>query len=317
MIRDIVIGTAVGDALGVPAEFCKRSAISLDPITDMVGYGTHNQPPGTWSDDTSMMLCLVDMMAKGYDLKVLTNSFINWKYNGLFTPHGHVFDIGNATSRSIDNLCTFDSPPEECGLNDFGSNGNGSLMRILPIIDYVKDMGINDRFKIISDVSALTHGHFISKFACFYLIEYALELLELKTNPILEHEEIPHTAYFGTIDKLNDFILDNIDKEIDVFDRLLSDDKPIFDYEVDKIYSSGYVIHTLEAAIWCLCNSSSYEEAVLKAVNLGDDTDTTGAVTGALAGLHYGIDNIPEKWVNGLANKELLDKVINAYERSL
>lgn len=314
MIRDIIIGTAVGDALGVPVEFCKRSEISLDPITDMIGFGTHNQPSGTWSDDTSMTLCLVDMMTKGYNLKVLANNFINWKYNALFTAHNNVFDIGNATSRSIDNLCTFDLPPEKCGLTEFTSNGNGSLMRILPILDYVKDMDINDRFKVISDVSGLTHGHFISKFGCFYLVEFALCLHELKGSTGVSMID----AYIKTVYKVNKFLDDNNNyrKDIQVFNRLLTTKTLISDKSENEIYSSGYVVYTLEASIWCLLNTYDYKEAVLKAVNLGGDTDTIGAVTGGLAGLYYGIDNIPNKWVNGLANKELLEKTINTYIHS-
>ena len=173
-------------------------------------------------------------------------------------------------------------------------NGNGSLMRILLLALHIKDLPIQQRFDITKQVSSITHRHFRSVIACFYYLEFARKII----NGIDKFE-----AYQNLKNEVLDFLKTQSipESEISLFNRLLMDD--IHDYPEDDINSSGYVLHTLEASIWCILTSNSYSESVLKAINLGEDTDTTGAVTGGLAGLIYGYDRIPKHWINQLPRK--------------
>lgn len=272
-LRSAIYGLAVGDALGVPVEFMKRGSFF---VTDMKGYGTHNQPAGTWSDDTSMTLATCDSIRKLQEVNVddIMRCFAEWYYESSYTAHGEVFDIGGTTANAI---MRYDEgfEPVKCGLDHVSANGNGSLMRIIPLAfcDCTKED--------IQNVSKLTHAHDISVTACKIFIDIAQRLLEgEKIKDILD------TMNFSS-----------------PFDRLAR----IGDMEENEIASSGYVLHTLEAALWCLLTTNSYEECVLKAVNLGEDTDTTGAVAGGLAGIVYGYDNIPKKWLEILTNKNLIE----------
>lgn len=169
-------------------------------------------------------------------------------------------------------------------------------MRILPLAFYLKEEeNIETLYRTIKEVSSITHGHFRSVFACFVCVVFAVELIKGKNK-----EE----AYAYTQKVALDFA-ENQDfnpNEIKLFQRVLKND--ISQYPEDEISSGGYVLHSLEASFWCFLNSESYSEAVLKAVNLGEDTDTTGAITGGLAGIYYGFENIPEKWIEVLARKE-------------
>ncbi len=309
--RDILVGVAVGDALGVPVEFRDRAYLRKNPVTDMTGYGTHNQPPGTWSDDSSLTFCLAESLLKGYELRDLANRFVNWYEHTYWTPHGEVFDIGIATSQAIWRLHT-DKNLVFAGGTDERSNGNGSLMRILPLLLYTKDKAIEKRYQCAKEVSSLTHGHIRSVLSCFIYLEYTLQLI----NGVEKFE-----AFTNMTQTVNTFLNENAvcsQEELNRFHRLLVN--PIGDYEIKPIYAypeaeivaSGYVIHSLEAAFWCLLTSHSYQETVLKAVNLGEDTDTTAAIAGGLAGILYGFEQIPTKWVNQLARK---DDILNLSER--
>lgn len=290
-IKAALFGVAVGDALGVPVEFKSRQTIGLNPVTDMIGYGTYHLPPGTWSDDSSLAFCLAEALTQGFALNVIGQNFMKWKHENYWTPHGRVFDIGIATSRAISRLAQGEVPESAGGFEET-DNGNGSLMRILPLLFYLYDKPISERYDITGKVSSITHGHIRSVMACFYYLEFAKQILdgrdkfEIYTN--LQTEISNHLISLAIHPT-----------EIAKFDRLLKGDISKLD-EAD-IQSSGYVLHTLEASIWCLLTTDNYKEAVLKAVNLGDDTDTTGAVTGGLAGLLYGFDNIPEAWLQQIA----------------
>ena len=292
--KDILFGVCIGDALGVPVEFKSRPAIALNPILDMIGNGTHNQPKGTWSDDSSLTFCLAEALTIDFSLQTIGNNFIKWKYDGYWAAYGDVFDIGNATSTAISKLKS-GIQPELCGGTSAGDNGNGSLMRILPLLVYIKDKPIEERFEITKQVSSITHGHIRSVIACFYYLEFAKLILEGLDK---------FNAYNGLKTTLTDFLKSQSipDHEINLCNRLLEDD--IFELTEESISSSGYVLHTLEASIWCILTTDSYEEAVLKAVNLGLDTDTSGAVTGGLAGLLYAYESIPKSWVYQLARRD-------------
>lgn len=308
LIHSALFGVAVGDALGVPVEFRNREYLNANPVTDMLAYGTHNQPAGTWSDDSSLTFCLAETLADKYDLKRLANRFVSWRRYAYWTPHGAVFDVGIATSEAIYRLEQGINPLVAGGADEL-DNGNGSLMRILPLLFYVKDMSIENRYKYVSDVSSLTHRHIRSVLGCFIYIEFALRLL----NGVDKFE-----AFIQTKDSVNDFLNNNAicsDNEINKYHRLLMN--PVYECAEDEIASSGYVVHSLEAALWCIFKEDDFEKTVLKAVNLGSDTDTTAAIAGGLAGLLYGLDAIPQKWIDQLARKDDIMDLCNRLEKRL
>ena len=286
----LILGVAVGDALGVPVEFKARGTFH---VTGMQGYGTHNQPAGTWSDDTSLTLALADNLLVGGDkpdLESIAWGFTEWYDNAAYTPHGKVFDIGNATAKAIKRLKD-GVDPEKAGGAGERDNGNGSLMRIAPLTFYM--FGIRkaeDRFRIVKEVSSLTHAHEWSVAACYIYVEM-LNKLRMNRKKKEAYRELREDFARGVpfISKAT----------LAKFVRILENDISMLPEK--DIRSSGFVIDTLEAAFWCFLTTDNYKDAVLKAVNLGDDTDTTGAVTGALAGLAYGLEGIPQEWLDQLA----------------
>jgi len=307
IIHAALFGVAIGDALGVPAEFKSRGTLQQQPVQDFEGYKSHNQPPGTFSDDSSLTFCLAESLCTGYDLNDLANRFIQWLDHGYWTADGIVFDIGMTTHRAISRLKT-GTRPALAGDFDEDCNGNGSLMRILPLLFYIRDFDIEKRYEIIKDVSSVTHGHIRSVIACFYYLEFALELLK-------GHDK--QTAYNNTAITVHDFIVAKriVKREIDLFDPLLLED--ITKQNIDNIPSFGYVMNTLKASIYCFMTTDNYKDATLMAVNLGNDSDTTGAVTGGLAGLYYGFDAIPEKWVNEIKKSAYIKSLCDRFSKAM
>ncbi len=312
-VLDGVMGLCVGDALGVPVEFMGRETLRKNPVTGMRGYGTHAQPAGTWSDDTSMTLCLVDSLSRGLDYEDIMSNFIKWFEKGEYTPYGEVFDMGVTTRRA---LIRFKQgiPAIECGGKNERDNGNGSLMRILPVVFYLQSIygtdftGIDQAYEVVHAVSSLSHAHRRSQIACGIYISVASKLMSSMTLETAVRSGISGAMeyYQGT----KDYVL-----ELEHFERLNRRDFAAI--PEDEVRSSGYVVDTLEAAIWCLLNTDNYRDCALKAVNLGDDTDTVAAIAGGLAGLAYGYKGIPKEWVSEIARKEYIEDLCNQLYLSL
>jgi ADP-ribosyl-[dinitrogen reductase] hydrolase len=295
-----LMGVCVGDALGVPVEFTSRQERIISPVTTMVGYGTYNQPPGTWSDDSSLTFCLAESLCNGYCVDDIAKSFVLWYTESYWTAHGQVFDIGNATRQAIYKFSQ-GTPALTAGGTSENSNGNGSLMRILPMAFLHETVTFCELIDQVHQVSAITHGHLRSQMACGIYISIAVELLKGANLFTAYHQGINNIQKIYSHHKYL--------SEINNFQRVLNGD--IKQLPIEAINSSGYVVDTLEAALWCILNSSSYSEAVLKAVNLGEDTDTTGAVTGGLAGIYYGVDHIPIHWIEQIARKQDIVNLAN------
>ena len=221
----------------------------------MVGHGSHNQPAGTWSDDTSMALAICDSYRElgCIDVDDIRGRFVRWYREGAYTVDG-LFDIGNATREALE---------RGRGLAGEWDNGNGSLMRTVPLAftDATDDE--------VRAVSAITHAHPTSTEACVAMVHIARNLI----------------AGASPADVAGDVAW-----------------RP-----VDEIRSGGFVRDTFDAALWCLATTTSYAECALAAVNLGDDTDTTAAVAGALAGIVYGIEGIPDEWLDTLRGKDVIE----------
>jgi ADP-ribosylglycohydrolase len=304
-----IFGLAIGDALGVPVEFSSRAQLDAHPVDRMYGHGTYRKPAGTWSDDTSLTLALADSLSQGLiDYSDMMGRFIAWFHDGAYTTDGHRFDIGTTTLTAFQRFLQGAEPTASggCAANE---NGNGSLMRILPIVYYLRARDgkilTAEGVEAIHNISALTHGHPRSQIACVAFCNVAHQILEGGSL----HEAV-HQGLSDVVDYYNN--LPEYAKELHRFTCLSVDEQgqlnSLVDIERDDIRSSGYVVDTLDAALWCLVNHQGYSTTVLAAVNLGSDTDTTGAVCGALAGLYYQLrddktQRIPEDWFEELGNK--------------
>ena len=303
-IKAVILGHAVGDALGVPVEFCTREEVKEKPVTDMIGFGTYPYPAGTWSDDTSMSLCALETLGKEkWTWDSIMNNFVSWLGEGKFTPSGEAFDVGRTCLKSVMNYTTRRMPIDCCGGRSEHSNGNGSLMRINPFVLYAvcKKLDCWEFRGMIKRGSELTHAHERSVLGCKI---YGYILNFLLTEPTKESLRRGIEITSRDLDYLPEF---------EHYKRIFS---PDFEFlPEDQINSSGYVVDSLEAALWCLLTTNSYKECVLKAVNLGGDTDTIAAIAGGLAGALYGLDSIPEKWLNTLIKRDYIENLCEqAYE---
>lgn len=177
-----IMGVCIGDALGVPVEFKKRDDLKQFPVTEMLEYMSWNQPKGTWSDDSSLTLCLAEELTKGYDVEKIGQSFVKWTQYGHWTAHGKLFDIGGTTRHAIARLRKGESARFSGNIFE-EDNGNGSLMRILPLAFYLeKEEDIQKVYQTVKEVSSITHGHFRSVFACFIYVVFAIELIKGKSK---------------------------------------------------------------------------------------------------------------------------------------
>ena len=304
---DGIMGVVVGDALGVPVEFKNRQELMADPVVNMRGYGSFNLPAGSWSDDTSMTLATLDSLKQGFDLHDIMKNFVKWIRQAEYTPFGSVFDVGNICYRGIKNY-ELNGDINRCGSDKYYENGNGSLMRILPVCLFFyqkqnKD-AISDEEVIhkIHAVSALTHAHARSLVACG-IYHFMIKSILDNNGTLIERLQTGVDAAFEFYKNTN---MDA--EELEYYNRIRNLGQFVFEAE-ENIKSSGYVVDSLEAAVWCLINTDSYEACTLKAVNLGEDTDTVSAIAGGLAGLYYGYENIPKEWLAVIQKREWIEEM--------
>ncbi len=291
-----MMGVVVGDVLGMPVQFADRAELKMNPVKMVEGYGTYNMPPGTWSDDSSMALATLDSIRENGDVNYsdIMERFAKWLFFGEYTPAGKTFDQGNTCVEAICNYVR-EKDYRTCGKTGELANGNGALMRIMPACLYAyekvlsKEWDVKQALECVHQISALTHNHLRSKMACgiyYFMMKNIIEgdgsLLERLQNGVDDamrfyHEDVVNYVEFVHYTRL--FSLDEFARS-----------------DEDSIKSSGYVVDSLEAAVWSLITTDTLETCLLKAVNLGDDTDTIGAIAGGLAVLFYGYDSVPEEW---------------------
>ena len=271
-IVNSILGFSIGDALGVPYEFKERNSFKCTGMIKSRKDSYHGAlPKGTWSDDTSLMLCVLDSLrgkTEEEQYEIFRKNAIGWKEEGEFTATGVVFDIGTSCNLGI---AYMKYRSENKSAMDITSNGNGGLMRVLPLC-FLKYKDNEELLKKVEIFNSCSHNHIISNVGCLIYILLAKELLKVNKlesalkeviNNIEDKYKIPEYKNIWTLEILNK--------------------------NENEIKSSGYVVDTLESCIYSLNNSSSYKEAIIKAVNLGGDTDTIGALTGGLASLNYSI----------------------------
>ena len=312
MWKSGIWGVIVGDALGCPVQFETRAQVACAPVTGMIGYRTFNMPVGTWTDDSALTLALLESIQRvgTIDLVDIADNFVAWLEDGKFTPFGFSFDIGRGTMNAIQKYEeTHD--PFNCGGKAPSDNGNGSIMRIMPVVLYCIGRGLPDNAAIdtVHYVSGLTHGHIRAKIACglyYFMAKHIVngtgELIDRLQAGLDEGLAFYHSA-------MSDW------HELTYFARL----KDLYTFKkVSEGYirTTGYVVDTIEAAVWGLITTNSLKEALLKIVNLGGDTDSIAAVAGGLAGLYYGYDAIPAEWLNVIERRDWISQMIDPMDKN-
>jgi len=275
-----LLGLAVGDALGAPVEFCRRD--TFEPVTEMRAGGQFKLPAGAWTDDTAMALSLADSLLANGSLACsdLLDRFIRWAEKGENSSTGVAVGIGQNTLRTLGNYRRTGAVKA----TRFGAkaDGNGAIMRLAPVpIFYWKDPLRAQQIAV--EQSQATHCSPLSDEACAYL---ALVLARLIAGQDW-NDALAVDLAAGCSPEMQQIVSRTWEHKAR-----------------QEIQSSGYVIHTLEAALWSVASTSSFEEALLLAVNLGDDADTVGAVTGQLAGALYGVEEVPSAWLTELQGIE-------------
>jgi ADP-ribosyl-[dinitrogen reductase] hydrolase len=285
-----LLGLAVGDALGATLEFTSPGLFK--PLTEMIGGGPFALKAGEWTDDTSMALCLAESLVDcGFDPKDQIERYIRWWKHGHLSSTGRCFDIGNTVRAALSSYQRRGAPFS--GSDDPYSAGNGSIMRLAPVPMFSRNP--DEAVFHSRESSRTTHQAPAAIDACRYLGGILWGLIHGASK-----EEVLEPHYHpagGTWDDLHPAI-----GEI-AMGSYKHRNPP-------EIRGSGYVAHSLEAALWAFHHSTDFRSGALMAVNLGEDADTTGAVYGQIAGAFYGRSGIPDEWVKRLARLELIDTLI-------
>jgi ADP-ribosyl-[dinitrogen reductase] hydrolase len=287
--RGCLLGLAAGDAVGTTVEFRERG--SFEPVTDMVGGGAFGLEPGQWTDDTSMALCLATSLVErgGFDPRDQIERYCRWADEGYLSSNGRCFDIGGTVSSA---LARFSATGNHfAGSTDKYSAGNGSIMRLAPVpMFFFPD--IADAEHHAAESSKTTHGTAECLDACRLMARMLVRALSGATK-----------------EQIADGDADDFEGE----GKIIAIARGGYRDKGERAISgSGYVVESLEAALWCFMHSDSFEEAILKAANLGDDADTTAAVCGQIAGAHYGELGIPPAWLKKLT---LRDEIVRLADR--
>ena len=303
---DGLYGLAVADALGVPYESEELSAMLQNPCVGMVGFGHHNQPAGSWSDDTSMTLCVADSLCKDFDVNDMMRKFSQWRNKGFYTATGVVFDSGRCCRKAISRYMD-GTPAEFCGDSTFNGNGNGALMRMLPVALYQCQFspGDDDHLESFLDpihaASSITHAHTIGLICCgLYCLTLREWLCNTDSKRILT--DIAQSAF-----EKGKLVYSHINDEFAAYindPKYFDDPAKLIMRAEEELPTWGYALNTWNIALWSLLTTDNYRECVLKAVNLGGDTDTNASVAGAIAGVIYGKDTIPMEWIKESLIKE-------------
>ena len=301
-----IIGHAVGDAMGFPTEFSKREELLKSPVIEMIDSPDVGQPAGSWSDDTAMEIATIDsfIQKKYFDYKDIMDKWVKWISKSEYTPTGVAFDIGRTCLKAIKKYCN-GTAPLQCGSTSINENGNGSLMRILPVALYAYSKKLDDTsiHKLTNEVSSLTHAHEVSRLGCYIYVQFIICLLKGNTK----QEAYKHIQYL-------DYSAYDM-HSLKLYTRIL--DEQIEVQRLDQIKSTGYIVDTLESAIWIFMNAQHYKEAIIASTNIGGDTDTIGAIVGSMAGIYYGFDSIPSNWLDKLQRKDYLIELVDRFEKSV
>lgn len=302
-VKDGLIGLAVGNAMGVPTDTNSREELLEKPVVKMMPRIRDGIPKGAWSDSTSMSIATIDaIIHKGMNYNEIAENFVRWFTANQFCSMKESFDVGETTLKALVSFTQHLEAAEECGLTGLQDNGNGSLIRMLPIAYYLLVSKASDRdiLEVVRSVSSITHAHEISVCGCYIYVRYVMHLLRGNNK-------------FSALAKVRGLDYSIFSKEtVDCYARILKGD--LTELTIDDIRSSFYIVDSLEAALWCFLQSSNYKECVIATTNIGNATSSIGSIAGSLAGIFYGYSNIPKNYLEDLRKRDYLEKVCEDYE---
>ena len=310
-VKNSIVSFVLGDMMGTPVQFILRKnlqeALKKEPISSLILKTKSNIPFGSWSDDSSMTLCTMKSIVKKQEIDTenISKYFLEWLYKNYMTPFNKTFDVGRTVFAALNNFKN--NPKIQSGLTDITSNGNGSLMRILPvsIYCYFKKFSKKQTFKTIKDVSSITHAHPISILGCYIYTLIVFDILDGKSK-----DEIIANLKNICNEKT---IPDKYKEWLEEYKDIINGD--IIYKDKENIDSSGYVKSTLGVALWGFYNTETIEDCIFRIIELGHDSDTNGAVGGSLSGLYCGLRGYPARqdWVDKIIKKEMIFDIIDKY----
>lgn len=315
-VRGALMGAAVGDALGVPFEFKPRAMRIEYPITRMEGHGTYpDQPKGTWSDDTSMTLGVAKALTEAKDrelgletIQQMTLYFLDWLFRDEFNANGKKFDCGGTVGTALryyPRAYSLEHRFESHGLSGKDEQGNGSLMRLLPLALWNGLHPVSPL--LINEASAITHAHPHLLGICAHYVAFVRQLMRWSQNH--PGEDFPIARLLKAANKAQEVELQKVPYTPDI-DALLAT-------PYEELKGDGYVLYSIQVTYWCLAHGKDFKEATLLAANLGKDTDTNASLVGGLMGFMQGLSGIPEEWLKVLRNKKLLNSVYEPFIQKL
>ena len=305
-VRDGVIGLAIGEAMGVPTKSCKREDLLEKPVLKMSPKISNGIPKGAWSSGSSLTLATMDAISKsGINYTAMADNFVRWFTTNKFCSINESFNIENTTLKSLVRYTQHMEEAYECGSDDYYDNGNGALVRILPIAYYFSTHKDTDKniYETVKKTASITHAHEVSVLGCYIFTRLVMNLLKGNNK-------------YSALNQVKRLDYSMFHKEaLDEYSRILVAD--ISELEIEEIKTTSFIVDTLEAAIWCFLKSDSYKECVIATTNIGGDTDSIGAVAGALAGIFYGYGNIPRSYLEDIRKKEYLIELCENFETYL
>jgi ADP-ribosyl-[dinitrogen reductase] hydrolase len=317
LTKSLLIGYSLGDAMGVPFEFIESYNLVDESFDEMVGYGSHNQPAGSFSDDSSLTFCLVESLENELTLEETAKLFLKWKDDGYWTANGNVFDIGITTSIALENFRN-GGTINEMAPADERSCGNGSMMRLLPLAFYFDGKSFDQKYELIKKYGSLTHRHIRTYMATLLVVELAYQIIQFKKGKQkrVDSKIVKRDLVIDVIQKVINYFKSKsiFNSEIETFENALNS---ISFVKIQLINNSGYVIDTLICVFQAFVICRSYENDIKFTLKMGGDTDTNAAIIGGLSGLFYGFEHFPQKWVQVLSRREDIINLANKWALSI
>lgn len=304
--RDGIIGLAIGDAMGVPLKFMEREKLLENPVTEMTDGGIFNKEKGVWSESTSLTLATIESIIHCFGISItdMGNKYVSWMQNSEYTATGERFDIGRTTMIALSRFQK-EGQPFDSGSVAEDSNGNDILGRMLPIAyyAYASNLQQSEIYSLVKKVAGVTHAHELSILGAYIYVMFSIKLLEGKSK-FDSYKEIQKMGY-------SQFSRGSLE----MYNRILK--KGINTFDLDDIRTSGYIVDSLEAVLWVILNTDSFNQAIIGAINLGNETDRIGACTGGLAGLIYGLKEMNVEWRIDLRRYTYIRALCGEFDKSL
>ena len=307
IVKDGVMGFALGNAMGIPVNGESRDSLLSSPITNMTKSKTYDTKEGTWGFDTSQLLIMMDSIVnmKEVSYNDIAECLLECTLSGEYTALDTLFDIDTTVEKAIQNY-SVSKDVTSSGIDDIKDNGNGALPRMIVVAMYAFYNHLRDRdvFNLVKGVTSITHKSDVCVLGSFIFVKYILFILNGKDK----YASYNMIKYYGYEDFFDE-------DTVEYYNRLLKTN--INNLNVDDLKSEKYVVYTLETVLWVVLNCSSAAEAIVGGVNLGGETGSIAALCGGLCSIIYGISDVPSKWCDDLVKAEYIDKLISKFEDAL